>query len=212
MSRAPSFLGMNKTEQLSLLGDMYDILRRVGPRKVQLDEILSRTSLRSCGSVGCVVGWAATDRSIADRLQVRLGGYNMKERKFDKSVEYSTSLMLTRLNPEFKDLDVHPIRPQLSCLQVFKEERINAFLFSSLDKIEKRLGHYRAALSRLVYIGRLIDLNIPMHDWSRECNSTIADKFINDHRRQMVSEPFVREHMDKVVGLPRLTAVTQNAQ
>lgn len=196
-----SFSKLSKADQLSLLGDIYEKLRLVGPRRVHLDVVLERTGSESpaCDSIGCVVGWAATDRSLADRLGVRLSGYNYALGGFDPNWS-EDSLMLTRLIDRFKNADVHPNDGFVSCLSVFKESRINSFLFVTRVYPETRWSHYRAALGRLLYLGHLIDSGVDLEatGWYLSTGMSLADDFAQEHRKKMVRCPFVIEHLKKL--------------
>ena len=210
--QAVSFLELSKAKKLRLLGDMYEKLRQVGSKRVHLDLILHRNSVRACTSVGCVVGWAATDRSISDRLEIRLGGYDLAKGRFDISAGEDLSLNLTPLQPQFKHKDVHPVGPHVSCIHVFKEQRLSAFLFGGISGTESRIGHYRAALARLLYIGQLIDSNTNMSEWAKENFSTEADDFVHAHRQSMAKSQFVMGNLDRVLGKRRPKAKPQAAQ
>jgi|GEM_PF-6268627 len=207
-AKSVSFFQMSKDEQLSVLGGIYTKLLTVGQRRVNLDLIHTLDTdiiPKGCGSAACVVGWAATDRSVADRLGVRLADYDLDLQKYVGS-STSGSLELVRLNPAFKDKPVQPARnsTHISCQRVFQEPSISSFLFSARTGPENRWSHFRVALARLLYLGHLIDsgLNLAENGWIANRYGEPNEHFLDNQRAAMMRNEFVVQHLQKLKAAP----------
>lgn len=156
------FFDMTKAEQLQLLGDLYAMVNKRPADHIYLNVI---RITRSCGSIGCILGWAATHPSLRKRLNIQYIAGDIYR------------------GPELVWYD-HVLKER--CLShflfgLFREHDLELNWLGSSNALRRSPGelHKRVALLRLLIIGSLIDSDkIDRTFWSSSRHSGNTSNFI----------------------------------
>lgn len=145
------FFYMTKADQLQLLGDLYTMMASLSPLDVNLNTVMRRKEV-GCGSIGCLLGWAATDPKLGNRLGVvqstdTLLRFNSGARK-NQPITYDLVFHERRLSTYLFGPCVEDARFQL----LPRDQR-----YALYKEFGVGLIHQRVALFRLLAIGHLID-------------------------------------------------------
>lgn len=134
LKKSRSFNDLSKSDKLAVLGTIFNALVGVPARRVYLDNIMTNAP-GGCGSMGCVVGWAAARRKSANALGLKVDKEGVLYEKNGESIGHE---------------------------HVFNEYGLSDFLFGPYSKAytmtpTTEYQPKRTALARLLYVGHLVD-------------------------------------------------------